>query len=81
MAIGGSRDQSYPNASSMLSSFPKKVGIVNIDSHFDIRPIIEGKVKSANPFRFILEDQRFLPKEGRFVEFGVKGSTNANAHF
>lgn len=54
VSIGGSNDQSYPNASALLSVAPKKVGVVNIDSHFDVRPLKEGKVHSGSPFRLLL---------------------------
>ena len=54
IVVGGSRDQSYPNASSLLSLYPEKVGVINVDSHFDLRPIVNGKIMSSTPFRLLL---------------------------
>ena len=67
VSIGGSNDQSYPNASALLTVSPTRVGVINIDSHFDVRPLKEGKAHSGSPFRLLLEDPRFLPKGGQFI--------------
>ena len=80
MSIGGSNDQSYPNVSSLLANSPNKVGVINIDAHFDVRPLKEGKAHSGSPFRQMLEDSRFLPNGGTFVEFANKGATCSIAH-
>jgi formiminoglutamase len=29
---------------------------INIDAHFDVRPLKEGKVHSGSPFRLLIED-------------------------
>lgn len=81
VAIGGSNDQSYPNAAALLDIVPQKVGVINIDAHFDVRPLKEGKAHSGSPFRLLLEDPRFLSNGGRFVEFACKGATCSLAHF
>ena len=39
VSIGGSNDQSYPNVSALLGNAPNKVGVINIDAHFDVRPL------------------------------------------
>jgi formiminoglutamase len=80
VAIGGSNDQSYPNVSALLTNHLSKVGVINIDSHFDVRPLKEGKAHSGSPFRLMLEDHRFLPNKGQFVEFATKGATCSIAH-
>ena len=80
VSIGGSNDQSYPNVSSLLANSPKKVGVVNIDAHFDVRPLKEGKAHSGSPFRLMLEDPRFLPNGGKFIEFANKGASCSADH-
>ncbi len=61
VSIGGSNDQSYPNVAALMQSYPdKKIGVVNIDSHFDVRPLKEGKAHSGSPFRQMLEDELFI---------------------
>ncbi len=60
VSIGGSNDQSYPNVHALMSSFPeKKIGVINIDSHFDVRPLKEDKAHSGSPFRLMLSDDLF----------------------
>lgn len=82
VSIGGSNDQSYPNASALLSSYPNsRIAVVNLDSHFDVRPLKEGKAHSGSPFRLMLEDSRFKSTNSLFVEFGSKGATCSNVHF
>lgn len=79
MALGGSNDQSYPNVSALMHSYPgERIAVINLDSHFDVRPLVEGKAHSGSPFRLMLEDPRFA--DSIFVEFGVKGSTCSNSH-
>ena len=58
--VGGGNDQSYPNASVLLQTSTKSLLIINIDAHFDVRPLKDdGKAHSGSPFRQLLEDQRF----------------------
>ena len=78
--VGGGNDQSYPNASALLervgSSAP--VACVNIDAHFDVRPLKEGKVHSGSPFRLLLEDKRF--QGCHFTEFATQGMQCSASH-
>ena len=35
-----------------METFPnKKIGVINLDAHFDVRPLKEGKSHSGSPFR------------------------------
>ena len=53
--IGGSNDQSYCNVQGLLSRYhDRKIGVINLDSHFDVRPLKEGKAHSGSPFRLML---------------------------
>jgi formiminoglutamase len=82
VALGGSNDQSYPNVSALLTNNPnQRVAVINLDSHFDVRPLKEGKAHSGSPFRLMLEDPRFAASKSLFVEFGAKGATCSNLHF
>jgi arginase family enzyme len=55
---GGSNDQSFPNGRALIEAFPKcSFGIINIDAHFDVRPLKEGKTHSGSPFRQIMETE------------------------
>ena len=38
-----------------------KIGVINIDAHFDVRPLLDGKkAHSGSPFRQLLEDGEFF---------------------
>ena len=56
-----------------------RVGVINIDAHFDVRPLLDGKEPhSGSPFRQLLEDERF---DGRnFVEFAAQGNQCSAEH-
>lgn len=56
----------------------RKVGIVNIDAHLDVRPLKDGKTHSGSPFRQLLEDPRFSGKN--FVEFAAQGNQCSADH-
>lgn len=55
MSIGGSNDQSYCNVLALMQAYPEaKIGVINLDSHFDVRPLNKGKAHSGSPFRLML---------------------------
>jgi formiminoglutamase len=38
--IGGSNDQSYPNARSLMNTYSQsRIAVINVDAHFDVRPL------------------------------------------
>lgn len=81
-AIGGSNDQSYPNVRALMNSRPSsRVAAINIDAHFDVRPLKEGKAHSGSPFRLMLEDPLFQQNKSLFVEFSSKGASCSNEHY
>lgn len=84
--VGGGNDQSYPNASALLDHLQKtnatSVGVVNVDAHFDVRPLkADGAAHSGSPFRQLLEDARFKALDGRFVEFASQGHQCSAEHW
>jgi len=80
--IGGSNDQSYPNAKGLITAFPKaSVGVINLDAHFDVRPLKDGKAHSGSPFRLLLEDPEFTVNNGKFIEFASQGSQCGKGHY
>ncbi|KAJ3295253.1 hypothetical protein HDU79_009574 [Rhizoclosmatium sp. JEL0117] len=89
--VGGGNDQSYPNASALLSHLettPETIGVINIDAHLDVRPrTATGLVHSGTPFRQLLEDPRFVHGASvsplanpNFVEFAAQGNQCAHSH-
>ncbi|KAM3147062.1 hypothetical protein pb186bvf_000778 [Paramecium bursaria] len=81
IVLGGSNDQSYHNFKGLIDGTgTQKVGVINLDAHLDVRPLIDGKAHSGSPFRQMLEDQdRF--KQSQFVEFGIKGCNCSKKHY
>ncbi len=77
--VGGGNDQSYPNAAALLEfSAGQPVGVINVDAHLDVRPLIDGKAHSGSPFRLLLEDARFNGEN--FIEFAAQGSQCSREH-
>ncbi len=37
-----------------------KLAVINIDAHFDVRPLKNGLAHSGSPFRLMLEDNDFI---------------------
>ena len=81
--IGGSNDQSYPNAKGLLNTLQpnQKIALINIDSHFDVRDLIDGRAHSGSPFRLVLEDETFQKSNSKLVEFANQGSQCSVDHF
>ncbi|CAD8145260.1 unnamed protein product [Paramecium octaurelia] len=82
IVIGGSNDQSYPNFKGLVDGMQcKKLGVINIDSHLDVRPLLnQNQCHSGSPFRSMLEDvERF--QNSKFVEFAIKGCTCSYEHY
>ena len=50
--FGGGHDLGYAHASGILDFLPKeeKLGIMNLDAHFDLRPLVNSKGHSGSPF-------------------------------
>ncbi|MBV51529.1 MAG: hypothetical protein CMH77_03375 [Nitrospinae bacterium] len=77
--VGGSNDQSYPNASALLDKKSEQViGVINVDAHLDVRPLKKGRAHSGSPFRLLLEDERFFGNH--FVEFASQGNQCSSEH-
>jgi len=77
--VGGGNDQSYPNAVALMDqNSGRRVGVINVDAHLDVRPLKENQAHSGSPFRLLLEDDRF---DGRnFIEFAAQGSQCSREH-
>ncbi|XP_065667727.1 formimidoylglutamase [Hydra vulgaris] len=82
IVVGGGNDQSYPNAKGLMSSMKSgNIGVVNIDAHLDVRPLINGSLAhSGSPFRQLLEDEMYIKDKGMFLEFASQGSQCSAEH-
>jgi arginase family enzyme len=55
--------------------------VINLDAHFDVRPLKDGKAHSGSPFRQMLTHELFHKNRSIFIEFGCKGATCSNEHY
>ena len=68
IVIGGGHDISFGSGKAAFLEY-KKFGQINLDAHYDVRPVVNGKITSGTPFRRLLE-KKFLNGKN-FVELGV----------
>lgn len=76
IAVGGGHDWAYPWIHGFVSVLgPKiRIGCINIDSHFDLRPHAPV-MTSGSPFRRLIEEGILSPS--RLVEFGIQSHCNS----
>ncbi|MFW9923397.1 MAG: formimidoylglutamase [Candidatus Thorarchaeota archaeon] len=79
ITLGGDHSIGYPLLKGIKEAYPnKKIGLINIDAHLDVRELIEGKINSGTPFRRILENE--LINGENFVEIGIRDFANAKKY-
>lgn len=79
ITLGGGNDLSYATIKSLAHVYGGNIGGVNIDAHFDVRPVADGKYTSGTPYRRLLEEKILNPKN--FFEFAAQGHVNAREHY
>jgi formimidoylglutamase len=75
--IGGDHSLSYPDVKALINATQGNVGVINIDSHLDVRHSHHGEIASGTPFRRLMEepDKPVLGKN--LVEIGINGWLNS----
>jgi formiminoglutamase len=78
VTVGGGHDFSFGTYKGHAEAFSGIVPIVNIDAHFDLRPLSDGQINSGTPFYRIIEN---LPKSiaqgAALLELGIQPERNA----
>ncbi len=85
IVIGGGNDTTFASVRALVehvstenAASTKAIGGINVDAHFDVREVTDGRVTSGTPFRMILDD---LGVSGEhFVELGAHAHVNSKAH-
>jgi formiminoglutamase len=75
--MGGGHDHAYSHAAGVLRTYPSgtKMGCINIDAHFDLRPPLpDGKITSGSGFFILVEDGIVAPQH--LIEFGIQSHCN-----
>lgn len=80
ISFGGDNAQSYQNFCGLKESRSGSFGVVNLDAHLDVRPLVDGKRHSGSPFRLLLEDTTFQTTESSFVEFAAQSQQCSAKH-
>ena len=79
ITLGGDHSIGYPIIKGLKEAYnDKKIGLINIDAHLDVREIIDGKINSGTPFRRVLDNK--LVDGENFVEIGIRDFANAKKY-
>ncbi len=75
LIVGGGHDYAFPHLKGVSETLgkDKKMGCINLDPHFDLRPN-ENKILSGSPFYMALEDG--VMEGQNLVEFGIQRHCN-----
>lgn len=79
--LGGGHDLAYPHGKAILdhcSTTGEKVGIINLDAHFDLRPLNEGIRHSGSPFHQLAEE---YPVSFHYLCLGLQQASNPRSLF
>ncbi len=74
--LGGGHDLAYPHGSAAIEfvkSKGKKLGIINLDAHFDLRKTIAGAGHSGSPFYQLAEDYQ---NDFNYMCLGIQPAAN-----
>lgn len=76
LILGGGHDVAFPHGKAAIEhciSKKEKLGIINLDAHFDLRPKVAGKGHSGSPFYQLAE---MFPKDFHYLCLGIQKSAN-----
>jgi formimidoylglutamase len=79
VVIGGDHSLAYPDIMGLVNLLGdgKKIGVINIDAHLDVRHSHHGEISSGTPFRRLLEQPGQPLRPQNFVELGINGWLNS----
>jgi formimidoylglutamase len=78
IVLGGGNDISYASIRALSGTTNDDIGGANIDAHFDVRPIVKGRVSSGTPYRKLI-DEGFITGQ-YFSEISIQGHVNFKSH-
>ena len=79
--LGGGHDLAFAHGSAVLKYSQeqgKKLGIINLDAHFDLRPLVEDKGHSGSPFYQLASNH---PNEFHYLALGIQRAANPKSLF
>lgn len=78
IVLGGGHDISYATIRALSEAHHGSIGGMNVDAHFDVRPVVRDALTSGTSFFRLITDG--LVKGKNFFEIGAQGHVNARAH-
>jgi len=84
IAVGGGHDMSYGHFMGIWDAVKhterNKVGIINFDAHFDLRPV-ENRPNSGTPFNQIIKELNAEGQEVDYFAIGIQQQSNTRELF
>lgn len=78
--IGGDHGNTYATIKALCKETKGKVGLINVDSHPDVRESHHGEISSGTQFRRLLTEIENPVRFDNFVEIGLRGWENNTAN-
>jgi formiminoglutamase len=79
--LGGGHDLAYAHGHGVqrfVMEKAEKLGIINLDAHFDLRPLVDGKSHSGSPFLQLAEE---FPDNFHYLALGIQRAANPKSLF
>lgn len=80
IVVGGDHGVTFPVLRGVGRASGGRLGVINVDAHFDVRISQHGEVSSGVPFRYVLEQLRDTVDGRNFVELGAGGWRNTRLY-
>ncbi len=79
--FGGGHDLAYAHGKGVqkyVEGKNEKLGLINLDAHFDLRPLINGKGHSGSPFTQLAQEN---PDNFHYLALGIQRASNPKSLF
>lgn len=79
--LGGGHDLAYAHGRGVqhyIAEKGEKLGIINLDAHFDLRPLANGKAHSGSPFLQLAQE---FPDNFHYLALGIQRAANPKSLF
>ncbi|GGI92959.1 formimidoylglutamase [Legionella impletisoli] len=80
IALGGGHEIAWPHYRGLAECFPK-LGIINFDAHFDIRPLVNHQSSSGTPFAEIKAHCEQKERPFDYCCLGIQRAANTKSLF
>lgn len=82
IGLGGGHEIAQPHGLALYQAFPKaKIGIINFDAHFDLRPLNHGVAHSGSPFLELAHHCKITKRKFQYCCVGIQPASNTNFLF